>query len=238
LHILITSQLNGSGGFTYTFYFIGLQKYTNRNDTLLVSLSADVTSDEKRNVFTKSLKSGIMQYVIHTPVYKNLNIEYDAPSEKEDIIIDKWNYWVFDLSFNGYINGDENYSYLYLYSWISASKITDEWKFSFSAGNNLSQNIYEYDDEKIKALSTSYYEQNKIVKTLNNHFSAGIILKYTNSSYNNYKTLMSAFPAIEFNIFPYSESNRKLLTAMYSTGYSYVNYYDTTIYNKISENLI
>jgi len=237
LHILITQQQNGSGGYSYEFYFIGLQKFTNRNDTLEVCFSSDVTTDKKREDFVKTLKFGLTQFVIHTPAYQNLTMNYTSPKGEKEIAVDKWKSWVFDISANAYVNSDNNYSYLYLYSNISASKITDNWKFAFNSGTNLNQSIYEYDGEKIKSLNTTYFQQNKIVKTINKKVSTGLYVKYLNSSYNNYKTLIKAYPSIEYNIFPYSESNRKLITATYCVGYEYMNFYDSTIYNKINENI-
>jgi len=237
LHILITQENNGSGGYNYTFFFIGLKKFSTKSDTLILSLSFDVTTDEKRLQFVKILKLGLTQFVIHTSVYNDLSIEYDKPTENE-VIIDKWNYWVFDISSDCFINGDANYSEFYLYSSLSATKVTENWKLSFSAGNNYNKSIYEYDGEEIIGLNTSYYNQNKIVKSINNHFSLGGIVSVSNSSYSNYKFFLKVHPAIEYDLFPYSKSNRKIFTATYSVGYQYMNFYDTTIYNKIEEKLL
>jgi len=45
------------------------------------------------------------------------------------------------------------------------------------------------------------------------------------------------YPSIEYNIFPYSQSTRRQLRLLYGIGYIYNKYNDTTIYNKIEENL-
>jgi hypothetical protein len=42
-------------------------------------------------------------------------------------------------------------------------------------------------------------------------------------------------PGIEYNLFPYSESTRRQLRFLYSIGYVYANYTDTTIYDKLYE---
>jgi hypothetical protein len=42
-------------------------------------------------------------------------------------------------------------------------------------------------------------------------------------------------PGIEYDLYPYSESTRRQLRFLYSIGYNYVSYVDTTIYNKINE---
>ena len=44
-------------------------------------------------------------------------------------------------------------------------------------------------------------------------------------------------PGIEYNVFPYSESTRRQFRFLYSIGYIYNNYTDTTIYNKVEEGL-
>jgi hypothetical protein len=42
-------------------------------------------------------------------------------------------------------------------------------------------------------------------------------------------------PAIEYDLFPYSEATHRQLRALYSVGYRYSNYIDTSIYNLMSE---
>lgn len=42
-------------------------------------------------------------------------------------------------------------------------------------------------------------------------------------------------PGIEYDLFPYSESTRRQLRLLYSVGYNYVAYNDSTIYNKLRE---
>ena len=44
-------------------------------------------------------------------------------------------------------------------------------------------------------------------------------------------------PGIEYNVYPYSQSTRKQFRILYKFGYNYVDYTDTTIYNRTKENL-
>jgi hypothetical protein len=57
------------------------------------------------------------------------------------------------------------------------------------------------------------------------------------SSYGYYDMQFRITPAIEYDIYPYSESTRRQLRIMYEIGYQYNDYSDTTIYNKLKENL-
>ena len=44
-------------------------------------------------------------------------------------------------------------------------------------------------------------------------------------------------PGIEYDLFPYSESTRRQLRFLYTAGYNFVTYVDTTIYDRTKENL-
>jgi hypothetical protein len=51
------------------------------------------------------------------------------------------------------------------------------------------------------------------------------------------KLSVNPSPALEFNLFPYSESTRRQLRFLYRIGYQGVQYREVTIYDKLSENL-
>ena len=44
-------------------------------------------------------------------------------------------------------------------------------------------------------------------------------------------------PAIEYNVFPYSESTRRQLRFLYKIGYNFARYNEETVYGKFSDNL-
>jgi hypothetical protein len=44
-------------------------------------------------------------------------------------------------------------------------------------------------------------------------------------------------PGIEYDVFPYSESTRRQLRILYTAGYTFVSYNDSTIYDKMKEHL-
>jgi hypothetical protein len=56
-------------------------------------------------------------------------------------------------------------------------------------------------------------------------------------TYSNLDFEFETYPAIEYNLFPYSESTRRQLRIEYAVGYSYADYMDTTIYDKTREHL-
>jgi hypothetical protein len=76
-----------------------------------------------------------------------------------------------------------------------------------------------------------------IVKSINDHWSAGGSFYIGSSSFRNEDFRLSLMPGIEYDLFPYSESTRRQLRILYKAGYTYSDYSDTTIYNKLKEHL-
>jgi len=78
---------------------------------------------------------------------------------------------------------------------------------------------------------------NLVVKSLGEHWSAGVQFDISSSTYRNTKLNYQVFPSVEYNIFPYSESTRRQLRILYGAGYNYTKYNDSTIYDKIEDKL-
>ena len=236
VHIMITSQMTGSGGREFSFLFIGQKEFINQNDTLLYTTKPDETEEEIRDGQIRTLKLGLMRYVTKTPVASKINITYDQP-EQEEFIEDRWKSWVFRTRFSGFMDGEKSYKSFSLSGSMSATKITPEWKIDLDYYSRFSEDKIIADDETVYSTRVSHSLNALIVKSLNDHWSIGGTTELSSSTYSNYKLRCRLYPGIEYNIFPYSESTRKQLTFLYTAGYSLHQYKDSTIYNKISESL-
>jgi len=73
------------------------------------------------------------------------------------------------------------------------------------------------------------------VKSLTDHWSAGTKAYVAQSTYENKDRVLNASAAIEYNVFPYSESTRRQLTFQYVLGVTGYNYIEETVYGKMSE---
>ncbi|MGQ9464460.1 MAG: hypothetical protein ACUVQ4_01975, partial [bacterium] len=98
-------------------------------------------------------------------------------------------------------------------------------------------NIYKLNDTTITNESKSYSGLTNPIIGLNNHFSIGGYLSFYSSTYQNILLSSGIAPAIEYNIFPYEESSSRKLTVLYDIGYTYYEYYEMTIYDKLKERL-
>ena len=237
VYIISTSQNTGSGGIEYSYFFVGQNEYAGMADTLTFTSSPDETSEVTRQKEISTLKMGLMRYVAKTPLSKYMKISFTEPLS-ETISTDKWNSWVFRSSVTGMIQGEKTYRSKYLSGSVNSSRITENWKVNLKAGLSQSESKYIINDSTtIKGTNSSQYFNSLVVKSINDHWSIGGTAGLGSSSYSNEQFSLSAMPGIEYDVFPYSESTRRQLRILYTAGYNFVDYMDTTIYNKARESL-
>ncbi len=236
VYTLMTTQHAGNGGHEYTFTFEGQQDFEGMNDTLSFTSMPDDTRDKSRAGQLQMLKMGLMRYVARTPLYSEIDISHSGKLEAQEVV-DRWNNWVFELRFSPFFEGEETYQELNLNNSIGARRITEDWKLEFDFDHEYERKSYNYEDTSYTAFSNGEDLEILIVKSISDHWSAGGLVNFRNSSFNNYKFQAEIIPALEYNIFPYSESTRRQLRMLYGVGYSYNIYNDTTIYGKTNEGL-
>ena len=234
VYIISTSQRTGSGGREFTFFLVGQNENAGMRDTISFVTSPDETQDETRIKEVKTLKIGLMRYVAKTPLSKYMNISFSEPLS-ETVSSDKWNSWVFRSSFNGYFNGEQTYKSTYLNGNVTANRVTKDWKINLRASYNYNIEKFDIDNTIIQSNNNSKRISSLIVKSISDHWSYGGSLYLGSSSYSNYSMSTIIMPGIEYDLFPYSESTRRQLRLLYSVGLNYVDYIDTTIYNKTKE---
>ncbi len=246
VYILETRQNTGSGGSEYTFTFLGQDKYEGKNDTLVYATRPDDTSNHIREDRTQMLKMGLMRYVAKTPLFEEVMIQHLGETVEEEVV-DRWNYWVFELETRPRLELEETLKEVSWRNSISISKVTPDWKLEFDYDYDYTK-TKRIEEEEIDSLGnteevTEIYERsnqrldNLIVKSLGEHWSAGIRADISSSTFRNTKLNYKLFPSLEYNIFPYSESTRRQLRILYGAGYSYTKYNDTTIYDQIEDRL-
>ncbi|MGC1390074.1 MAG: hypothetical protein WA816_03480 [Bacteroidales bacterium] len=237
VYIISTYERTGSGGWEYTYFLVGQKECAGMRDTISFVTSPDETDDETRIKSVRTLKMGLMRYVAKTPLSKYMNISFSEPLS-ETVSTDKWKSWVFKTSIYSFLQGEKTYSDTYISGNISASRITKDWKINISG--NLNQDVQKYiidDTTTITGTNSSKSINALIVRSINDHWSYGGTTRIGASSYNNENFKFSFMPGIEYDVFPYSESTRRQLRILYTAGFTYVSYTDTTIYDKMKEHL-
>jgi len=236
VHVLITTLRTGSGGREYTLSFIGQNGFKGVGDVQRYFSSTTDTEDEVRQGLVRALKVGLMSYVGKTPIAERMAITYEEET-KPAAGRDRWDFWIFNVSGSGFFSGETSTNSRSLQGNFSANRITPDLKVRMSVSGRDSRDHFDYDGEVIDSRMESYNFNGLVVKSLDDHWSAGASLKATSSTYDNIRFALSPAPAVEYNVFPYSESTRRQLRFLYTLGFNAVKYREATVYNKTAQKL-
>ncbi len=237
VYILFTKQRTGSNGSKVTIDFTGENIFSGIDESLFYILENDDTEEDERRKSVQVLKLGLIRYFSRTDIADKLIISFPTEQKKE-IIEDKWNNWVFNIGFNGFFSGEESSNSQNIWGSLSASRVTEEMKVQFRFNGSMNSSKYEWDNEVYKSSSDSKSFNAYLITAWTDHLSYGFWTYAYTSSYRNVDISFGLNPGIEYNIFPYSESNRKQLRFQYQLSPNYVYYTEKTIYEKFSEELL
>jgi hypothetical protein len=239
VHIIINSRVSGSGGQVYSLMFNN-KTFENFTDFTVTSTTASSdTSEEKRKKIKDALSMGLMPFVNQTEASNNMVLRYRGKDEdiQTTAVVDPWNNWTFRGDVSGNVNLEESRQ-TYNYSFNArADKVTEDWRIRNAAQRSVRTKKYTNDGEDYTSNNSSNYINSSIVKSLSSRWSTGFFGNYNNSNYSNILYSLSLKPAIEYNIFPWDISDRKVFTIAYYIGPEWKKYYEETIYDKLKESL-
>jgi len=236
VRVLVTPQ-GPPGGETFVLTFTGLKEFQGDDNTLTHTPAPGDKPEDVRKGLAGLLKLGLMRYVAKTPAAKFVSVNFQD-LVKPTAVVDKWDFWVFNLSASSFLMGETQYRDSSYYGSFSASRVTPELKIRTSVYGNLSKSWFDLGDEIYESSSHGYGFSGLVVKSLGKHWSAGAFLSVESSTYSNLKFSVSVAPAIEFNVFPYEESTKRQLRALYRIGYTGTRYNEETIFFKTAESLL
>ena len=234
VHILVISQKTGSGGDEYTVEFIGQGSFAGVSDTLSFSTMSEASDDVVRREMVRVFKLGLVRYVADTPLGKHINIAYSCPVAGNEVV-DKWNYWVYEIESDMWLNGEESYRSLAASGELSARRVTEDSKTYMEIYVRYHENKFDMDNGTLLSLSRSrgFYGSHFI--SINDHWSWGFRGSYRASTYSNLDSRSQLSAGVEYNLFPYSESTRRQLRLIYWPSLTYVDYTEETIFEKNHE---
>ena len=234
VHLLITQQRTGAGGIQYTLDYIGLQSLEGEKRTLLYTSDPNDTDTEVRNKLTHMIALGLVQFVdIDPSIASNLQINFDAP-EEEDVLMeefDPWNLWVYRIGFGGSMEGESYQSAYNVEGRASAARVSEDYKIILEVDAEYYNEEFEDVDtgDILSNVSEDYSAEIESVWSLTNKWSLGFFGEANKSTFWNRDLAIFVGPAIEYNIYPYSESTRRSITFQYSIEYTYFDYELVTV---------
>lgn len=252
VHLLITGEGAGTGGQRFTLAFLGLRGFAGKVDTLTYTSTTMTTQDERRRGLLQTIAVGLVRYAALTPVGSELRIT-QAPrtagssASQTAPTNDPWKAWVFNIGFDGSMDGEKSYRGRNVSGRFGADRVTEAWKTNFNYRFSYRDNettIQDFDDLGNVTSEETYSNVQRdwrgalgIVKSLGNHLSAGGDFEFASQTFRNQDLRIQSRAAVEFSVFPYTENTRRELSARYGIGVSSYKYADTTVFDKLSESL-
>jgi hypothetical protein len=229
-----------SGGKEFIITYSGCKELTGLSDELSYVPQPRETEENIKQALAKIMETALIKYAARTPVAENISIEYSHTEEQVAAVKDKWNYWLFSLNFYFGLSGEKSMKGSSLSGGLSARRITDEWIMRASVYTNYNENTYDMEEIGLsyKNITRDHNFNGLLVKSISDHWSVGAFLEASQETYYNNQFSFELAPAVEYNIFPYIESEKRSFTFLYKLGYIYRKYWEETIYRKTREGLV
>lgn len=248
VQILAQALTNGGGGIEYTITFIGRNKFEGMSDTLTLNTLPNDADDRIRRELARVFKLGLTRYVARSPIAARVQVAYAAPfgSQRQQQVSaanlnDKWNLWTYTTNVNTSVRAEDRQQQVNGSLSLSANRSTADWKLNFSLSGNINEAKFKIPATTTRAGFTVTNEQRTynmnslMVRSLSSHWSAGLKLGVGHSDFLNQDVAVRLQPAVEYNVFPWTEQTRRQLTLLYNVGPNHYDYQRTTVYGEDSE---
>ena len=237
LHLLITQQGTGSGGREIKVSFIprglpGLETFT-----LTTHTSGDATRDMVREKILGAIRYGLTPFLFSTGQEELAKVEIDKKAVESENIRDPFNYWVFSIRASGNFDAEDSQRESEAGAELEASRITEIWRIESEAGASYDFKQAESEDREIISEKNERWIRASSAYSISSHWSTGIEGGWQSDTYENLKSHFSIGPGIEYNVFPWKESDRRMFTIAYHLKADKLSYFEETIYDQLDETL-
>lgn len=239
LHLLVTAQQTGGGGWQYTLDYLGRRSFEGVTKTKVFISDPDDTDTEIRDGLTRSIAVGLVQFVEATPLEPRLRVVYEAPEiavlQREEN--DPWNLWVFRIGGEGSVDGESQQRGYSIEGYASADRVSEDFKINFGLSAEYDHEEFDELEDGVTFVNTSqdYAADLLMVWSMGAHWSAGGRTHVNRSTFLNRDLAVFAGPALEYDIFPYNESTRRAITFLYSVELASFDYELVTVEGKTKE---
>jgi hypothetical protein len=246
VQILVSGLPNGGGGNENTITFIGRRRFEGMADTLVLNTLPNDPDDRIRRELARTFKLGLARFVAKSPIASRIQLAYVAPFGQQQQVSaanlkDKWNLWTYSTNFNAFIRAEDRQQSINGSLSLSANRATEKWKMNVSVSGNVNEQRFEIPGNATRPAFTVTNEQRTynanalFVRSLSSHWSAGLKVGAGFSDFLNQDLALRLQPAVEYNLFPWTEQTRRQLTFLYNVGPNYYDYQRTTVFDQDTE---
>lgn len=241
VHVIFTSQDTGAGT-RFILDFIGRNDLDGFDFEVGQDVASTATSDERLRLVTGAFSAGLVPYVVRLGYADRLEIralDADNGVERAAPADDPWDQWVFTVGAQAEAEGEQRENSWELATSLTANRTTSLWKIEAEASGLFYRREVDLNDgEEFVNERKDWGVAVLAVNSLSRHWSAGSELEVSRNTRLNRQFGGRTAAALEWNLYPYAEANRRQLLFHYQVGVSHVQYEDSTIFDKVEEILL
>ena len=238
VHVITVTNETGGGGQETVVRLIGVGRWSGVQQELRAVTAPAESEDTRRRRLLDTLAVGVLGFLARGGLPQDLEIDVDSQQSTvgRTVAADPWNAWVFRVGADMDVEAETSNK---LWNWqldTTADRVTDQWKISFGLTLEQEKETFDLDEDEPFSAHRSEEQGNWfIAKSLGEHWSFGIDGDLESSTFSNVKFRAGVAPAIEFNLFPYTQYATRQLRMEYSIGPEHTKYNEVTIYDQTEE---
>lgn len=238
LHLIASQWPTAARGKEVQYELIGQGHFAGMNDSLKFILPLGSSENEQNEQLAAKLEAALLPFLARTSYRQYLSFSYQPEAKEEAAPSDPWRNWVFTLSASGRYRKEASYRSSHLRSTALIRKVTPEIRLQSYNFLGWDESLFQTEGGQVRSISRELYSSNVAIKSISDHWSYGGEVEFRSSWFENLRFQCRYWAALEYNLFPYSESSRRQLRFTSELGYDRRHYNDTTIYNKIREGFV
>lgn len=240
VHVIVSSSQTGSGGRERAVALLGVGRFKGTDFKMRALSESGDTEDTQRQRLATVIKIGLLNYLSIDGIAGGLTVDVEqaAQSGQSGPANDRWNHWVMSLQGQVAMAGEESSRELSLEGQVGADRITDDWKITMGMEVEYQREDFDLDeDEPLRAIRTQRDFDGLVARSLTDHWSIGARGSVDSSSFDNIAIRTFGGPAVEYNLFPYSQYTRRQLRIGYTVGAYRARYVEETLFFRMSDTL-
>ena len=238
IEVFVFEISNAGGGRKYSFEYKGKNAFQNMGNEISTNIPSNLTFVEAREKLLNTYKLGMVYFLQNTSFQNQLEVTfYDDKNKPEELSLDQWKNWVFEVSGSFNLENEKSIREEEYNLGLEVDRVTEMWRIRSDFGMLRSVKFFSGNEESYNSERKRTFFSGSIVKSLSNHFSTGVFGYYLNDTFRNYRSFFNFSPALEYNLFPYSEVLTREITLAYKIGYNFYEYFEKTIYGFLNQEM-
>lgn len=242
IHVIATRLSTGAGGSEIALEFIGRGDLEALTDRHSYTTSPDATDDDRRAEMARVLRIGLGRYLLAAGQASGLTLEGGGgPQVTAELVptSDPWNFWVFEIELEADVEAESQRTGTEVDLAFNANRVTDDWKIDLEIGGAIDRTRFDLDDgDTFTATRDRWRVEALVVRSIGPQWSVGIDSRAQGSKPDNLDLRIRIAPAVEVDLFPYSEAHRRRFVIRYSLGLNHYDYVEPTIFDELEETRI